>query len=400
MTPAKVSPELPAQLPRSDDPRVELAAAALEVGDVDAAQAALVQLGESAAPDIACLRARLLASQGDQVAAVRELEQALKRWPDQSALYATAAEIHSAAGRFESAQDEIRAGLAIAGPTPDLSRARGVLMLLQPGGAKAGLGHLLEARRADPDLRFCREALTEAHRLLATQALGKQDAAEALSHARAGLALEPEHPDLALLCADALIALRQYDEGLAAYEDIARGGRDLGASLRLCYQKGGTAALLEKRPEIAIQRFIRARQLGASDAELGFGAQVLQRAVTTAQAAADKAFEEERFADARAELEALLAIDPQDLAAKNQLGVICYKLRDFDGACTAWRAVLQLAEERQVKLPEPVHLNLARALYADAKFPELRALLEKYLANEPTGEWAAMTREMLERLGG
>ncbi len=396
--PPKAGPSFAAQLPHSRDPRVAACAAALETGDLGRAQSLLLELADMESPDTTCLRARLLSSQGDQIAAVRELEQARKTWPDQGALYATAAEIHAASGRLESAHEEVRAGLAAAGPTADLSRARGVLCLLQQGGAKQGLAHLLDALKADPNLLFCKGPLTEAHRLLATAALAKSDPREALAHAREGLKLEPDNADLRLLCADSLVAAGDFDEGLPAYEELARGGRDFGASLRLYYQKGATMALVERRPEVAFARYLRARQLGATNEELGLGAEILGRAVGEAQTAADKAYEEERFADARKELDRLLVIEPLDLAARTQLGVVCFKLKDFASASAAWRGVLEIAEKSAVKLPEPVHLNLARSLYAEGKTAEIKQVCEQYLAKEPEGEWAAQTREMLERI--
>ncbi|HUR28409.1 MAG TPA: tetratricopeptide repeat protein, partial [Planctomycetota bacterium] len=236
------------QLPHSRAPEVVACTAALEKGDLAQARALLLELGEREAPDSDCLRARLLAAQGDAVGAVREIQAAHKRFPGQSALYATLAEIYATDGRLESAQDEIRSGLAVAGPTPDLARARGVLMLLQQGGARAGLKHLLAAVHDAPDLPFCRAPLAEAHRLVATEELGKQHPVEALAHVRLGLELEPENPDLQLLQADALIANQKYDEGLPAYEELVRKGRDIGAALRLYYQKGATFALVEGRP--------------------------------------------------------------------------------------------------------------------------------------------------------
>ena len=395
---AKAGPTFPAQLPHSRDPRVAACAVALETGDLSLAQRLLLELADLESPDTTCLRARLLSSQGDQIAAVRELEQARRTWPNQGALYATAAEIHAASGRLESANDEIRAGLASAGPTADLSRARGVLCLLQQGGAKLGLAHLLEALKADPELLFCKGPLSEAHRLLATAALAKSDARGALGHAREGLKLEPDNADLRLLCADALVAAGDFDAGLPAYEELARGGRDLGAALRLYYQKGATMALVEGRSEVAFARYLRARQLGATNEELGLGAEILGRAVASAQATADKAYAEERLDDARKELERLLVIEPLDLAARTQLGLVCFKLKDFASASAAWRGVLEIAETSSVKLPEPVHLNLARSLYAEGKNAEIKQVCEQYLAKEPDGEWSAQTREMLERL--
>jgi tetratricopeptide (TPR) repeat protein len=340
----------------------------------------------------------LLAAQGDSVGAVREIEAARAKWPDQSCLYATLAEIHATGGRLESAQDEIRTGLAVAGPTPDLSRARAVLCLLQKGGAKAGLGHLLAATHDEPDLAFCRAPLCEAHRLLASEALGQHNAVEALAHVRAGLELEPDNPELRLLEADALIANGDYDKGLPAYEELARGGRDLGAALRMYYQKGATAALVEGRKELAFSRYLRARQLGASNEELGFGVEVLHRAVVNAQAKADEAFEAGRWNDARTELDRLLTIEPTQLAAQTQLGVVCFKLEDYAGAEKTWRKVLELAERDRVILPDPVHLKLASALHALGRDEEIKPLLDHYLATQPEGEWVKLTQETLARL--
>ncbi len=388
----------PRQLPHSQDPRVVACAAALESGDLPQAQSLLLDLADREAPDSICLRARLLAARGDSVGAVREIEAARKTWPDQGCLYATLAEIHAMGGRLESAQEEIRAGLAVAGPTPDLSRARGVLLLLQSGGSKAGMMHLLEATKAEPGLWFCTAALSEAHRLLATEALGEQNPVEALAHARLGLALEPKNPELHLLLADALVATGNFDEGLPAYEEIQRGGRDLGASLRLYYQKGAMMALLEGRKDVALERYVRARQLGATNEELGSGAGVLHRAVVEAQAKADQAYEGEHWNDARTELDKLLAIDPTDMAALTERGVVCFKLEDYASAESSWRTVLERAEHEHLPLPDPVHLKLASALHKQGKDSEIKPLLDQYLAAQPNGEWAQLTREALARL--
>ena len=344
------------------------------------------------------MRARLLAAQGDTVGAILQLGIARKTWPNEGSLFATAAEIYALGGRLESAQDEIRAGLAVAGATPELNRARGVLLLLQPGGAKAGLLHLIEATQADPGLFFCVGPLAEAHRLLAAQALVKEQPEEALVHVRAGLALEPDHEDLKLLLADALLAAGDYDAALPAYENLAKEGREFGASLQLYFQRGATAALLEHRPEVALERYLRARQLGASDADLGFGVQVLHDAATKVMAGAETAYAEARYDDARHELERSLELEPANLTALNLMGVVCFKLSDFESAERAWTSVLDGAARAGVTLPDPVHLNLARALHSQGKSAQIRALLERYLAEQPSGEWVQVTREMLARV--
>ncbi|MEO6709962.1 MAG: tetratricopeptide repeat protein [Planctomycetota bacterium] len=396
--PARPVKALPVQLPQSSDPRIVACAAALENGDLSQAQSLLLELADDQSPDSHCLRARLLAAKGDSIGALREIETARKRWPDQACLFATMAEIHATGGRLESAQAEIRAGLAAAGPTPDLSRASGVVRLLQQGGAKAGMVHLLEAVRKAPHLFFTAAPLSEAHRLLATEALAKQNPVEALSHARAGLELEPKNPELRLLVADALVASGNYDDALPAYEEFAKEGRDLGATLRLYYQKGAMAALVDGKAELAVERYLRARQLGASDEELNFGAGVLHRAAADAQTKADLAFDEQRWGDARSALERVLAIEAADLATRTQLGVVCFKLEDYASAEACWRRVLESAEAQKLVLPDPVHLKLAGALHAQGKDSEIKPLLESYLATAPDGEWAQLTREALARL--
>jgi tetratricopeptide (TPR) repeat protein len=395
----KTQPTPLAQLPRSTDPRVMECALVLEAGELSKAQALLLAIGEEAGPESVCLRARLMNARGDGVGALRELELARKTWPNESSLFATAAEIHATGGRLESAEAEIRTGLALSGPTPDLARARGLWSLMQPGGAKAGLAHLLNATAQDPDLPFCRGPLAEAHRLLATQALAKEQPREALAHARAGLKFEPDHIDLRILEADSLIACRDFDAALPAYEQLLREGRQFGASLAMDYQRGATAALVEGQREIAVARYLRARKLGASTKDLGHGAQVLHEEAVQKMDRADAAFEAERWGDARIDLSAALELEPDNLAAKNQLGVACYMESDFAAAAQAWSAVLADAQARGLPLPDPVHLNLARALHAQGELAQVREVLDRYLSAHAEGEWVAQTREMLARLG-
>lgn len=386
------------QLPRSRDPRLAEGIAALERGDLPVVSARLLELGETEAPDSICLRARLLAAQGDPVGAVRELDQAKLRFPDQGSIFAAAAEIHAAAGRLSTAQEEIRAGLAAAGPCPELSRARGVYMLLQSGGAQAGLAHLLEARAGDAEIPYCLGPLAEAHRLLAIAALAKPEPALALAHVREGLAAEPDHPELLLLRADALLAAGDFDQALPAYEELARAGRNFGASLRGYYLKGAMAALVEGRPALATERYTRARELGADNAELGFGAEVLARELADARQRGERAYDAGDFATLRAQMERVLRLEPGDLAARNQLGVACFRSADPAAAAAAWSAVLEQAERDAIELPDPVHLNLAKALHAMGKLDEIRPLLEAYLARHSQGAWVEQTREALARV--
>jgi len=271
---ASAKTQLAPQDPRPTDPRYFSVAQAIESGDVARARREWLALPDSLHKTL--LNARIYALEGDEIAAVRELEAARERRPDQGVVFATAAEIHAAGRRFSSAEDEIREGLLVAGETPELLRARGVLSLCKEGGALTGLGHLLEARKRAPDLEFCDHVLAEAYRLLGAAALAARSPTEAAAYARSALELEPEDRDAAQMLGDSLAAVGDFDGALARYENLLAAGVDLRVECALMYVKGATAALLESKRELAIERYVRARELGSTREELGFGATVLQ----------------------------------------------------------------------------------------------------------------------------
>lgn len=386
-----------AQRPRSKDPRVAQCAQALEKGDLERAQALLAELGDTEQPDTSLMRARARAAASDAIGAVREIEAARRAFPDQASVYATAAEIHAAAGRLESAENEIRMGLAVAGPTPELERARGVLMLCRERGAMAGLQHLIDALRADPGLPFCERALAQAHLLLGNAAMAQKDPATAIAHARAALVLAPTDQDTRMLLCDALAAKGELGEALKGYEALMAEGRDLRSTLALYYQRAATAALLVPDRALAVERYLRARELGLSDSDLGFGLQVLAETSSKAIESGIESYEAQDLAAARASFEQALRCCPNSVEGHNHLAVVLFKQGHFDGASEHWRKVLDLAAAGGETLPEPVHLNLARALHEQGQLAEVKELLEDYLAREPQGEWADATRKMLDR---
>jgi lipoprotein NlpI len=111
-----------------------------------------------------------------------------------------------------------------------------------------------------------------------------------------------------------------------------------------------------------------------------------------------RAYDAGELAQARAAFEAALLFEPESLEARNHLAVVSFRSSDFEAAAEEWRAVLELARATGIELPEPVHLNLARALYQAGRAGEVREVLERYLAERPGGEHAQATREMLQRL--
>ena len=386
---------LPAQLPWGGGTALAQAVLALEAGNLGAARAALAAVGEESALDRGLLTARLRALEGDDIGAVAEIEATRARYPDQARVFATAAELHAVAGRLESAEDEVRAGLREAGPTPDLTRARGVLALTRPGGAAVGLEHLLAARAAAPGLAFCDGPLAQAHVLLGRRALGEERALEALGHAQAALSARSGDPDALELFAEAQTQAGDYDGAIATYELLLAAGHDVQTTLAVTCQRGSTAALLGGQRRLALERCLRARELGLSDEELGFGATLITDEAERALDRGVELFEKGSADAARVAFELAVRCLPRSAEAHNHLAVALQALGDAGGAAEHWRAVLAIAAEEGLELPEPVHIHLSRALATAGRPDEARAALEGYLASSPEGRWAAETRAAL-----
>jgi len=390
------------QEPQSASPAAQRAAAALERGDPQAAARALAELPADARFDRRLLGARLLALQGDAIGAVRDLESLRADYPGQGRVFSTAAELHAAAGRLESSEDEIRRGLAACGPTPALIRARGVLALSRQGAAGIGLSHLLRARAEAPGLWFCDLALSQAQVLLGNAALAEERPLEALGHARAARAAVPDSVDARELEADAAAALGDFETAIAGYESLLAGGEDVSGELALLCQRGATASLLVPDRELAVRRYLRARALGLPEAELGFGAAVLETEAERLLEQGIAAFEGADLPAARRDFEAALECQPDNLEIENHLGVCLFRLGEYDGAAAHWGRVVEAARVGGIELPEPVHVHQARALAAAGRTPEGVAVLRAYLEAEPDGEsegaWTAETRTALAEL--
>lgn len=388
---ASARPAAPAR-----DPRFLEACRSLERGDLGAARRLSLALGADV--DSELFRARLAADEGDDIGAVRLVERARATHPRDARVFATAAEIHAASARLDSAEAEIRAGLAACGPSPEFARARAVLALARPGGARTALGHLDAAQREDRDLPYCARPRAQAHVLIGSAALAATDLATALAAARAALDLLPEDRDARELEADALASFGDLDAAIERYEGLFAEGAPVSHALTSLLLRGAAKALVDRDRAKAAERYVRARTLGATEDELGFGRTLL---ADEARACADEGldlYEAGELAGARAKFEAALRLDPQSIEAENHLAVVLFKQGDHAAAAGRWQRVLELSRARGVALPEPVHLNLARALHQAGRAEGIRAVLEDYLAREPEGAWADATREMLARV--
>lgn len=379
------------------DARLAPVVAALEAGRLDEALAALGPLrAAGAAPAaLAEVEARALLARGDAVGALRALEAARAASPGDARPLASEAEVYAALGRRNAAEDSLRRGLALGGARAELERARGVLGLVTPGGAAQALDALERARALDPALPFVDGPLAQAHLLAGRAALqGAPD--EALAHARAGLALAPGQRELVALSSEALEGMGDFEGALRALEPLAREGRD--ERRALLHKKAATAALLASDRARAAEHFRRARALGLDDEGLGFGVTVLAQA---AEAAVDRgyaALEEERLPEAEAAFEEALASDPTSPEARRFLGAARFRAGRYAEAAGVWQALVDDAARERLELPEPVHLDVARAWKLAGAPERARAALQAYLAGAPDGPWAADTRAMLERL--
>lgn len=386
------------QAPRLSDESFRAAVSAFERGEAEVALAAALALPDGL--DVELLRARLAAAGGDDIAAVRALESLRGRFPGEGRVFATAAEVHAAAGRLSSAEDEIREGLALAGPTADLTRARGVLALCREGGAAKGLEHLLAALDLVPGLEFTARPLSQAHLLLGNAALAAESPLEAAGHAKAALLALPGEVEAERLLADALAATGDFDAALAAYERLLVRGVELRVALLTLYTRAATADLLEARKEQALERWMRARELGATTADLGFGATALAKAANDAIDVAVDAASRKDLPAARTALERALRLQPESIEALYMLGVVRYQSQDQDGAVESWQRALELALASGEATAEPVHLHLARLHRSRGARERARDVLVSYLTQWPEGEFAAATRELLAQLDG
>jgi len=362
---------------------------------VDVARTLLGQLGSGAGVEGLLLEVRILHLEGDDVAALRTLERAKDRWGDDGRVWAAQAEHLASLGKHTGAEEAIREGWRRAGRTAALERAQGCLLLGIPGGAELGLTHLENALEMDPDLPYAGLPRAAAHVLVGRMDIGREAWSEAYAHAEKALAWNPADPNARELLAEALTGLMRYEEALAIYEELEAEGRPLGATRALLHRQAATACLLTKDRDEAVEHYLAARALGLDEEGLGFGATILGQEAEKAVDRGIAAYEDGRLEPARQEFERALELDPQSMAAQNHLGVVLFRLADHEGAARAWSIVLGDAARTGITLPEPVHLNLAKAWKLAGDLDKARAVLSNYLDREPEGRWAEETRELL-----
>ena len=378
------------------DARLDPVRRALEAGQ---AARARELLGTDNGFEATCLRARLCLLEGDAVEALRAIEEARALAPDASDLVATEAELLAALQRVEAAREVWTAGVERVGRTAELERARGVIELATSGHAAQALDALQRARALDPELPFLRFPLAQAH-VLAGRALLERSPGEALAHAVAARTLEPELACSLLgareLQSEALAATMRFEEALAIQAELAAEGEDVGETIATLHQRLATRLLVERDRAGAVEHYRAAREAGLGDEGLGFGVTLLAEEARAAIERGIARFEADDFGPAAAEFARALELAPEDLAARNHLAAVRFRQADYRAAAAGWEEVL--ARSDVIELPEPVHLNLARAWRLAGEPARARAVVDAYLDREPEGKWAEETRAVLAAL--
>jgi tetratricopeptide (TPR) repeat protein len=396
---------LPLELVLADaeDARLPELREALDMGRAARAKELLDELAEDAGAPLpalenALLRARLDALEGRSLAWGRRIETARSLGPGDARVYATAAELHAAAGRLETAQREIERGLVTCGVTPELERARGVLLLYTSGQAEAGLAHLIIATERAPGLPFTGRAMGQGYLLVGNARLGEGDVATALDLARLAVERDPTEVDAQRLLADALAAGGQFGESIAVLERLVAAGEPLAAEAGRMCKSAAMAAILQGQREEALALFLRARGWGLGDDELGTGAHMLLDEARRLTDSGVEAYREREFAEAEGLFRRALVLDPERLQARNHLAVTLLRSGDAAGAADMWTTVVEEAYTLEIDLPEPAHLNLAATWTRLGRPESARTTLAEYLDRRPHGEWAGETRALLEKM--
>jgi len=391
-------PALLAAVERSSDPRMRDLWEAIDRGRHDRVDVLLPQVRSIPGVEVALARARVELMKGDAVGALALVEELCRTHAADPRPHATRVEVYASLGRLQSAEEALAEALERFGPAPELLRAQGVLYLVQPGGGGIGLQYLELARAGSADLPYLGRVLFEAQRLVARQALADGDPERAETHLSEALEWDPRDEDTRLLLCDALAARGDFEQAVvereALFEEFGTGQGEVALLLK----RAATAALLETRREAAVEHFLRARELGLTEEELGFGATALADAFDERLDRGVEHYRAGAFEPALRQFTSALEIYPESSEALHMSGLAAFRLEFFEDAArlfeALWLRVLDAGEEFEV----PVHLDLARALRMLDQVERARQILGEQAARFPGSAFGDETREMLERL--
>lgn len=260
--------ETPSRLRRDARPEAVEARRLLDMGRADLARPLIESLVEQIPVEGKLLRARLTFLEGDSTAWLADVEAARAEASWDPRPYATAAEIYAALDRRIAAKEEIQRGIAATGGnSAELQRAAGVLAIVTPGRAQAGLAMLEEAERMDPALPFLGRALGQAHLLSAKHAFAEGASELALERVERSLAYDPDDVDARRMKGEYLISLKRFDEGLEILEELFGRGLPIRVELGNYQWMAGQFHHIVGHLDQARTHFLRARELGEPKVE-------------------------------------------------------------------------------------------------------------------------------------
>lgn len=305
------------------DPKVVNVRELIDQGRPDLARTVIESFGSDLVAQLGVeeplLRARISFLEGNEAEWLALVEEARAMDPKDPRPYATAVEIYAAMGRMEAARAELQRGAAAVGSvvTPELQRARGIVAIVTPGGAKAGLSFLEAAYRADDQLPFIARPLGQAYYLMAQAAFAEDRPELALERMEDSLRFDPEDPDVRKFYGKLLIGVREdFVAGLDVLEELLREGEPISVELGRHHWQAGLLAQVQGKPEIARKHYIRAKELGSREVESGTARTFMRDQSSSAlkkAVAAAKLGDDDGVRAAVAEFTALRT-DPQDIA--------------------------------------------------------------------------------------
>ncbi len=426
--------------PRSTDARVQSLRDAIGEGDVEVAKELMAQVAglPGLQAEEMIFQARLCSMQGEALRALKWVETARAQYPDDARVAATSIELSATEQRYDSAYEELKVSQQRFGETPELLRAEAIWTIFRPGLRQGSRGvDLLErAVAADPGLPYAKWPLSEAHRLRA-QSLAATRLAEAVQHAEKSVEYSPENRISRELLGDLYMSSQRWGEGIELLEGLLVEGEPIEAKVGLYCKNAGVVALTQGDKQLALDYFVRARELGLDAQALGTGYQLLRRSALEQASKASGAlkandlpsamvhlgraqqywpdatevrallcdlkvrdgllaYSKGDFVGAQENFSSALVEDPESLLARHLLGRTFMQRGMRPQAIEAWSNVLQAAYANKIALPDPVHLGLATAYELEEQRPDAKAALLAYLDHYPEGEFAPETRERLK----
>lgn len=292
--------------------------------------------GRNAQAKIPFLQGILLAQSGRAEEALREFQQALRISPDPAPIYFNIAQVYLRIGDFENAEAALNRTLEVDPRNQGAFLNLGILYERQ-GKLEEALRAYESARDVQPASPDGVNAAVSAHTVRGKRAIEAEKLDEALEEFKQAVAMQPKNPanyfNLALLH----VRRNELAEATDAFDQVIT----LDPSEEDAYLP--LAEILEKsgREQEAIETYERLIALGpeplATRAKLGLH---LLKGVAFGK--------QLRYDDARAEFEAVIRLDPQEMRGYYNLALVQIKTNDPYPATENLKKVLEIDPKQTV----------------------------------------------------